>query len=407
MNQPDARQAIMAVWLWIGTLWLWVGMALCPVNHRVWNPGKYYHQSLAVIYLPAVVWWCWAQRRLLPSALLGDWGGRSFCGLILWAGAGLGWSTHGSLGDGLVIEAGLLLFVSGTAILVCEHPLAWCRVQSGAATGVAFAALVAMLAFPFRDVVWEGSHRLVAFGTWDNPNLAGMGAGAAELWLWLLPAPTRRHRLMRALAGVLLLVFVLWTFSRGTWLALAMALLAMALLRGPARRSARGLAALAIMLPVALWIGWHQLIARGWSYRPQIFSQAIQHIEQAPWLGIGTLSRYHIVVGAQQWEHSHNVWTHLAITLGLPGLALWAGLWLWTGLTAWRWRQLREGRFVAVLWVYGSVTTLLDAPRLFIQPDVEWMLLWLPVALALGLQLRARSSEPAADGDWCAAGRLG
>ncbi|AFC84745.1 O-antigen ligase family protein [Frateuria aurantia] len=383
-----AGRASMASWLWLGTVWLWVGMALAPVNHRVWNPGKYYHQSLALIYLPPLAWLCWQRRGVLAVILLGHAGGRLFCGLLLWSAIALGWSTHASIGDGLVIELSLLLFVTGTAIQLAEDARRWWTLLFCAALGLALTAMLAMLVFPFRDVVWEGAHRLVAFGTWNNPNLAGMGAGAAWLWLWLIPARPGWPARARTAAWWLLALFVIWTFSRSTWLALTLALACLALLQPrPLWRRPRA-RWLAFLLPLLAWAGWRHIVARGWSYRPQIFSQAMAHIAQSPWLGIGTLSRYRIAVGDQHWEHSHNVWTHAMITLGLPGLLLWGSLWLWTACQAWQARRLPEGRALAVLWVYGSVATQFDAPQLLIQPDVEWALLWLPVAMALGLRWR-------------------
>jgi O-antigen ligase len=132
---------------------------------------------------------------------------------------------------------------------------------------------------------------------------------------------------------------------------------------------------------------------RGFSYRPQIFEQACQLIRAHPLLGLGMGSEYEIHVDDQVWEHSHNIFTHLAITLGLPGAALWLATWLAVGWRAWRYRHVAIGRSLLALWLYASVAWQFDAPFLMQKPDVEWLLGWLPLAVSLGLAWRVRDAK--------------
>ena len=111
-------------------------------------------------------------------------------------------------------------------------------------------------------------------------------------------------------------------------------------------------------------------------------------IAQHPWLGLGQNAPFTLVVAGADYTHSHNVLTQTMIELGLPGLLLLVALWLATAWLGWRHRQRVTGRLV--LWVYASVVLQFDMPQLLDSPRPGWLLVWLPLALALWLELDAR-----------------
>lgn len=379
-------------WVSLGFWWLWVGMALSPVGEKVWNPGRPYHWSLAIAFLPPAVWLTWRHRRWLAAGL---WQTLEFRGLLLLLGWSLLTEVHAlhRVEDLPTLFFWLLLFISSWVVVQSSQPTRALRLLFWSGLGLAAAALAAMLAFRFRDVVWHD--RLVGFGTLNNPNLAGFVYGAAVVWLLQLSVRRRLWRWLHGLAVVVLCLALALTFSRAAWLALLVSQGAMLLSR---RRHLRkrsllllGLAALVIVLG-----GMHYMAQRGLSYRPQIFQQALELIERHPWLGLGVDGEYHIQVGNQIWLHSHNVLTHLAITVGLPGMCLWMALWLRAGWQGWRQRHGTTGRLLLACWVYASVACQFDAPHLFQQPDVEWVLLWLPLAMSYVLATAQRTAAGAA-----------
>jgi hypothetical protein len=99
-------------------------------------------------------------------------------------------------------------------------------------------------------------------------------------------------------------------------------------------------------------------------------------------------SRYTIQVGDQVWQHSHNIFSHTAIMLGLPAMLLWLAIWLIVGWRGWQFRHLAMGRCLLALWIYASVAWQFDAPELMQKPDVEWLLGWLPLSISMGLAWR-------------------
>ncbi|MER8326111.1 O-antigen ligase family protein, partial [Acinetobacter baumannii] len=69
---------------------------------------------------------------------------------------------------------------------------------------------------------------------------------------------------------------------------------------------------------------------RGSSYRPEIFQAVLQMIGERPWTGLGLGAEYDVSTVGMVFDHSHNMFTHVAIEIGLPGMLLWIAAWLFT-----------------------------------------------------------------------------
>jgi O-antigen ligase len=383
-------------WLLLGMWWLLVGLAGSPTGHKVWNPGKPYHDSLIVLFLLPALWVAWKWRRELARGVLHTVEGVLLLAFLGWATLSVAWARSGALGDEVVVVLYVLLFAGVWASLLAGQPRRFRHLLFWAGVGLGAAALVAMAVFPLRSSIWQAEDRLMAFGTLNNPNLAAFAFGAVVVWMTQLAVAGRWLRILHALTIVVLTLFVLMTFSRSAWLALIATQAAMLL--GARHRHIRWRAA-AMLLVAAVIIalgGWQYMRERGLSYRPQIFQQSFALFAQHPWLGLGMGSRYSIQVGDQVWLHSHNLLSHLAIMLGLPGLLLWMALWLAVGWRAWRYRHVVLGRVLLALWIYASVAWQFDAPMLLRRPDVEWLLGWLPLAMSMGLAWRIRDRAPEA-----------
>lgn len=93
--------------------------------------------------------------------------------------------------------------------------------------------------------------------------------------------------------------------------------------------------------------------------------------------------------------HAHNMFSQLAIELGLPGLLLWTGIWLVLGWRAWRHRHETRGLIVLGIWVFGTVMVQFDLPHLLDSPRPGWLLTWLP--LALGMSFGRKTTKDATD----------
>lgn len=175
------------------------------------------------------------------------------------------------------------------------------------------------------------------------------------------------------------------TESRSAWLGLFAALLVLL----AARRSERAVRSVTAVSVVGMGVAlaaYPELSERGWSFRPQIMQYAWSMIEQQPWTGLGLGAHFTIPVqGSAAQVHTHNLFTQIAVELGLPGLILWSCIWLGLGWRAWRCRHDLIGRIVLGVWVFASVMVQFDLPHLIDSPRPGWLIIWLPLALSLSL----------------------
>lgn len=383
LRRPVIEKGLLSSWLALGLFWLPVGMAVTPGS----QPRSLYHWTLALtLFLPGLVVLCRRRgelaRRWLTSPPL------QLCLLLLaWASVTLFWATGPQLVERLKAPIFVVLYISAW--------LAWSRQRSRGqvqsllwwiAIALSMAALVAMIAFPWRHIVWH--HRMIGLALLDGPNLSAYVMACAFLWLTQLVPPAGLRRHLGWAAMLVLLVFVGWTGSRGSWVALFACLVGMMLWRRD--RLSRGLAwgAVAVVLLVLVLMP-SELMHRGLSYRPQIFRQAVAFIEARPWTGLGLGSDYRVIAGPQVLTHSHNIFTNVAIEIGLPGLLLWALLWVSMGWQGWRHRGQPLGAIVLVTWIFASVALQVDGPSFLQSPRPEWLVTWLPLAIALQLWLAA------------------
>lgn len=388
-RRPDIGEGLLSRWLMLGLFWLPVGMAITPGS----QPRSLYHWTLALtLFLPGLralgrhhgqLARRWVTRMPLQLCLL----------LLVWSSITLCWATGPQVVERLKAPIFVVLYLS--AWLAWSSGRSRSQVQSllfwiGIALSVA--ALVAMIAFPWRHIVWH--HRMIGLALLDGPNLSAYVMACAFLWLSQLVPASGPQRYLCWVAMFILLVFVAWTGSRGSWAALVACLVGMMLWRRD--RLSRGLAvgAIATVL-VVLAVMPTELMHRGLSYRPQIFRQALSFIEARPWTGLGLGSDYRVTAGRQVLTHSHNLFTNVAIEVGLPGLLLWLLLWGWMGWQGWRHREQSLGGIVLATWIFASVALQVDGPSFLQSPRPEWLATWVPMAFALQLWLDTERRQDA------------
>jgi O-antigen ligase len=383
-------------WLLLGMWWLLVGLAAAPVGDKVWNPGKPYHDSLLVLFMAPALFWVWKRRTAFREHFARSIDAWLLLVFLAWASLTSAWANYGHAGDNVFVAVYVMLFVMTWAAAVAGNAQWFGQLLFWGGVGLALSALGAEVTFPWRvlhTTMWQEEGRLVAFGSLDNPNLAGFAYGAAIVWLAQTTVRGRWQHVVQIIALIMLSIFVVMTFSRAAWLAVLVAQACMLLTARHGHVKLRAFAILGVALLAIGLGGWHYVEQRGMSYRPQIFEQAWGLIKAHPWRGLGTGSHYEIRVGDQIWTHSHNAFTHNAIMLGLPAALLWVVMWLIVGWRGWMFRHIATGRCLLALWVFSTVAFQFDAPELMQKPSVEWLMGWLPLAISMGLAWRVQDSQ--------------
>ncbi|HAG79440.1 lipid A export permease/ATP-binding protein MsbA [Stutzerimonas stutzeri] len=336
---------------------------------------------IVFFWLPAM-WACWSYR----TALLDLWRKEkslltALVALVAWAAVSAFWSAAEEPAREVKRLIYVVLFLLGLACLM-RQPLRVVLVLQWAGFGLALAALVALVQrYGIEAKPW--AWRMQGYGLLDHPIIGGYVFGIALVWWFCLPPSRTMLRFVWALGLLALFAFIVMTQSRGVWIALLATVLLM-----PAWRSGRaGLFVAFLLLVVAAlgyWLFGSYVVARGTSYRPEIFAASLAMIGDRPWLGLGLGSDYQVGALGRMFDHTHNLFTHAAVELGLPGLILWLAVWLRCFVIAVRERATFLGSALLGMWFFSTFALLFDGANLWDSPRPEWFLTWLPVGLALG-----------------------
>ena len=278
------------------------------------------------------------------------------------------------------------------------------------ASGVA--AVVALVDF-YRHPTWDG--RLVGLGQLRNSVVAGLAFAAGlivSLSVWL--AGGTRWRWIGAACAGLAVLAIYSTGSRNAYLSGAVGVWTLLVLwrRRQSPRLVLWLAVpvLGVLAVVALFAAnpaWTDtLFPRGDSFRLEIWRAEWQRLAaHGVWFGLGILVRDDVVLQGQDFAHPHSLYLASALQGGLVGLLLLLGVLSCAGFGLYRARRLPEARLGGALLATGMSAYLLDGWELIDKVSLSWLLLWMPVAIAMAVGVRSKmgnslgnvSANPAVD----------
>lgn len=376
------------VWMIFGLLWFLLAIAFAPTN-------KIYQQGLTLfLWLPAVVFAWSARERLKDIWREQRWICLMVAAMAVWGAISLLWTNA----EDPSREAKRLLYIGMFLlffpVFACGQSERVIRVMQWGGFGLGLSSLVAIIKFyGLEHNAW--SARLEGLGQLSHPILGAYVIGLAAVWLLHWLPRGRWMQVAWVLSIGLLGLFVVLSQSRGAALALLLTVVAM-----PAwcrDRRTTVIAAGAVLAALAVFFAMESLmLARGVSYRPQIFMAAVQMISERPWTGLGLGGDYKVFADSLYFDHAHNLFSHVAIELGLPGLLLWCGLWFGVLWQAWKARDTLYGKGIIGMWVFSFLAMQFDAASLTGTPRAEWFISWLPIALASVL-VWARANPEACD----------
>ncbi len=374
-------------WLSLQVLSRWSSLGVLVLLCGAWvlPSSKLYHQSLIVLlWLPALLALFLVDfRRMLglPEMVL-------FIALSAWVMIVL--VVKGGvdpLGDAkrpfYVVLSLLGVLVASRGQFSIESLLRSAAIFGG------LGALASVLYFNYVVVLPSGS-RLIAIGLWDRAILAAHAIGAlAVVGVFLSQKPRSFPWLILCAVSALgYLMFLGLNQTRGVWLALFMVPLITTCAR-PTRISALvTITVIAFGVLAALLIP-EILMQRGLSYRPELLAGGLRQLSENWIMGLG-FNPYEILVPSigLSFKHPHNMYLDLAIRLGLPGLLLFALLWGFVAWRAWQNRAQPLGLALLALWVFSTIALQTDGIGLWLKPNSDWLITWLPVALSMVLAVR-------------------
>ena len=362
------------VWLATGLLWFLLAIAFAPTN-------KIYQQGLvAFLWLPTL-FLAWSARARLAELWQAQ---RVLCLAVLalgaWALLTLLWTQDPEPSRGAKRALYVIVFLLFFPVLANARPERVIRLMQWGGLGLALTAVLAAIKFYLiDDNLWAA--RLVGLGQLAHPILGGYVLGLAAVWLAHWIPQERWKQAVWVVALAFLCGFVVLSQSRGAALALLLTFVSMPIWSRD--RHSRLIAVGALTMAMfAFWLLEPLVMARGASFRPQILMASLDMIAQHPWRGLGLGSAYSVFTEGHEFDHAHNLFTHIAIELGLPGLLLWCVVWFAVLREAWRARDTVYGRGIIGIWMFSFLAMQFDAASISGSPRAEWFISWLPVGLA-------------------------
>ncbi|MCE1115406.1 MULTISPECIES: O-antigen ligase family protein [Pseudomonas] len=373
-------------WLGLGFVWFLAAIALAPSN-------KIYQQGLILFLWLPTLGLAWSARQVFIEAWRRQpalW--LALLGLLAWCAVTLAWSTAADGSREVKRLLYILLFLMAFPLLAqAGIERVWRLMMLGGGL-LALAALIS--AVRFYGVQHEPLvERIEGIGEISHPILGGYVVAAAALWLLYSNPRQRGLQLAWALALACLGAFVVLSQSRGAALALV-ATVILAPLWHRTRSSSLFALMAALATAAAVYLMYELIAQRGSSYRPEIFQASLQMISEHPLGGLGMGAFYRVQAAGLEFDHTHNMFTHVAVELGLPGMLLWTAVWLITLGEIVRARATLFGKVLFGFWVFSTLAMQFDAASLTGTPRAEWFISWLPVALVMLLPWAHEPQQP-------------
>jgi len=231
------------------------------------------------------------------------------------------------------------------------------------------------------------SERIVGLGNLSNPLLSSHIYGIFTAFLITYFFAIKRNwkkDLILILIFAGLLGFLILTHSRTPLVALSMVFLLL-LWMHKSRAVLYFFLIICAIAAIYFSFNYDQLIQRGLSHRPEIWSIVMEKISHNPIFGTGLGSDIYIYIEDLKttFTDSHNIHLGLTYLLGIVGLLLWL-IFLVSLLTVYaKNKTTLIAQIGIVLLVYGMSAGMTEGGSFFSRPKEVWFLTWLPIALLL------------------------
>ena len=144
-----------------------------------------------------------------------------------------------------------------------------------------------------------------------------------------------------------------------------------------------------MLLAVYLVFNIDLITQRGFSYRPEIWQQALNDIYSKPLLGHGLGNQMALYIASlkKTFSDSHNIHIGLTYNLGLVGLITWLAL---LGTLSLVFKNNKHITLVSTgfaMLVFGVFAGMTEGGVFFTRPKEVWFLLWLPIAILISVNV--------------------
>jgi O-antigen ligase len=313
----------------------------------------------------------------------------------------LGWLTLSSLwsepfdGRGVLSVAvrALLTFCFVVALAECmrdQRLRLWLgRALVGAGGGAVLAALWIHLQAPPPD------GRLNGLGQLDTQVVAALVWGVVLIFALerALVDPQGAWRALGVVSALVAAYAVYLTGSRNAWVSVSIGA-GVFLLAHRVRDTRQFIAAagaLAVILGtlvaglIANGASREHVLPRGDSFRPGIWAAIVERIaNDGSWFGLGINTSNNVIVDDLEFLHPHNLYLSVWYQGGIVAFALLVVLLAMTVRQLARDYRLPEAKLALAVLGVALPAYVLDGQHVIDKIGMTWIVLWLPIAIALG-----------------------
>lgn len=251
-----------------------------------------------------------------------------------------------------------------------------------------FIALTSAYSLYNFKITYQAGSRFIGSGALSNPLLSSHIFGLFSVLFFTLSLTIKNIKItaIYIAIGSILVIAVVATGSRTPLLALIATAAWISLILKNKKSiiiivfSAAVLACIYLVYPEAL-------LSRGLSYRPELWSVAINQIIEKPILGYGfdSNSGFYISSLGIAFREPHNIHLSILYFTGIVGFTLWCVMHIYALWSCWK--NKTETLFViaSALLVYGIAAGMTEGGGLLPRPKEHWFITWIPLAFVSAL----------------------
>ncbi len=314
--------------------------------------------------------------------------------LLLWLAASTFWSQEFDLRDAssVWVRVVLVLFFI-VAVAECQFRGQLQRWMVSAMTLVgASAVLVALINFLLTQ---PEDSRLNGMGQLDTHVIAALVYGVSLLFVmrYVMQTQPGIKRTAAYVACAMIVLSIILSDSRNAWVSVTLGVMAFVLAHRvrDVKQFVAALAAGGLLVAMVLMLGILSdplrdlILPRGDSFRLEVWSETLNRLQGHMIAGRGILTSDDVVVGAYLMQHPHSMYLSMVHQGGLIALGLYLMVLLSAIKTLLANYDSGDAKLALGIFVTALSAHLLDGHELVDKVGSSWFLIWLPVAVAMGL----------------------
>lgn len=265
-------------------------------------------------------------------------------------------------------------------------------------------SLTAIYSLYIFQITYQPESRLIGTGALSNPLLSSHIFGIFSVLFLTLTLTTEENviKSIYLITAIILIITTVATGSRTFLLAITASAIWIAFIFNN-KKSIITIAFLFTLLIFVYFLYPEAILSRGLSYRPELWSIAIEQILEKPFFGYGFDSTINFYISEldTNFREPHNIHLSILYFTGIIGFSLWCAMHIYALWACWKNKSDTLFIIASALVVYGIAAGMTEGGGLLPRPKEHWFITWIPLAFVSALltskNLKLKIKESVAD----------